>query len=151
MSSINVYLHFNGNCREAMNFYKECIGGNLDLQTVAGSPLEAQCPAAMKDNVMHATLTKGNLVLMASDMMGPGGYQKGNNIALTLNCDSEEEINSLFGKLSVGGKVIDPLKKQFWGALFGVFEDKFGIRWMLNYDQNVKQAANAPEKETAIA
>ena len=76
---------------------------------------------------------------MGSDMVGPDGFTQGTNIALSLNCSSEEEINTFFSKLSEGGKVIDPLKLQFWGALFGVFNDKFGIRWMLNYDKNSKQ------------
>lgn len=138
MTQINAYITFSGNCREAMTFYKECIGGKLTLQTV-GSPIEAQCPSSMKDSILHASLTKGSLLLMASDMIGPGGYEKGNNIALSLNCSSEEEINNFYSKLSKGGQIIDPLKVQFWGALFGVFTDKYGIRWMLNFDKNAKQ------------
>jgi len=74
---------------------------------------------------------------MGSDMVGPDGLKQGNNISLSLNCSSEEEINSFFSKLSTGGKVIEPVKAQFWGAFFGCIEDKFGIRWMFNYDKNV--------------
>lgn len=137
MTQINAYLSFNGNCREAMNFYEECLGAELTLQTIGGSPMEAQCPSAMKDQILHSSLMRnGTLLLMASDMIGPGGLNPGNNIALSLNCSSEEEINSFFSKLSEGGKIIDPLKVQFWGALFGVLNDRFGIRWLLNYDQN---------------
>ncbi len=136
MTQINAYLGFNGDCREAMNFYKECLGGELTLQTVEGSPAEAQCPAAMKHQILHASLVKNGLILMGSDMVGPEGIIKGNTIALSLNCSSEEEINTFFSKLSSGGQIIDPLKMQFWGALFGVFTDKYGIRWMLNYDKN---------------
>ena len=139
MTQINAYINFSGNCREAMTFYKECLGGELTLQTVGGSPIEAQCPAGMKDDILHATLTKGVLLLMGSDMVGPGGLVKGNNIALSLNCSSEEEINTFFSKLSESGNIIDPLKVQFWGAMFGVLTDKFGIRWMLNYDKIQKQ------------
>lgn len=69
-------------------------------------------------------------------MVGPGGYVKGNDIALSLNCSSEEEINALYAGLGEGGKILDVLKVQFWGAMFGVVEDKFGIRWMLHYDEN---------------
>jgi len=137
MTQINAYVNFNGNCREAMNFYYECIGGELDLQTVGGSPIEAQCPAGMKDQILHAALTKDSLLLMGSDMVGPEGFDKGNNIALSLSCSSEEEINSFFSKLSAGGKVIHQLRVEFWGATFGVFTDKFGIRWMLNYDKKL--------------
>ena len=135
MTQINVYLTFEGNCREAMTFYQQCLGGELEVRTIGGSPVEAHCPPEMKDQVLHATLTKGALVLMASDCIGPGGYTHGNDIALSLNCSSEEEINDFYSKLSEGGQIIDALKVQFWGAIFGVFTDKFGKRWMLNYDK----------------
>jgi PhnB protein len=136
MTQINAYLNFNGNCREAMHFYKDCLGGELTLQTVEDSPIEEQCPAAMKNQILHSSLTKGALLLMGSDMVGPDGYIKGNTIALSLNCSSEDEINTFYTKLSAGGKIIDPLKVQFWGAMFGVFNDKYGTRWMLMYDKN---------------
>ena len=139
MTQINAYITFNGNCREAMNFYKECLDAELTMQTVAGSPIEAQCPQEMKDSILHATLIKDNLLLMGSEMIGPGGWTKGNDMALSLNCSSEEEINNFFDKLSVGGQIIHELRVEFWGAIFGVFNDKFGIRWMLNYDKNVSK------------
>ena len=139
MTQINAYLNFDGTCREAMTFYKECLGGELTLQTIEGSPFESQCPAAIKHQIMHATLTKGPLLLMGSDMVGPDGFQKGNNISLSLNCSTEEEINRFFTALSAGGKILEPLKDQFWGAIFGCVTDKFGIRWMLNFDKNQPQ------------
>ena len=109
------------------------------MQTVGGSPIEAQCPAAMKESILHATLQKEGLVLMASEMTGPGRFSEGSNhIALSLNCSSEEEINTFYANLSSGAQIIHPLRMEFWGAIFGVFTDKFGIRWMLNYDKNVK-------------
>lgn len=139
MTEINAYVNFSGNCREAMTFYNECLGGDLHIQTIGGSPMEGQCATAMKDQVLHSTLTKdGKLLLMASDMSGPEGIVKGNNMTLSINCKSEEEINSFFSKLSSDGKIIDPLKEQFWGAMFGVAMDKFGIQWMFNYDKNQK-------------
>lgn len=137
MTQINAYLGFNGQCREAMNFYKECLDGDLTMQSVSETPMGAQCPESMKDHIMHAELKKNGLLLMATDMT-PTGEEvvKGNNFALSLSCSSEEEINHFFKKLSEGGKIVEPVKKQFWGALFGVFTDKFGIRWMLNFDKN---------------
>lgn len=135
MTQINAYLNFTGNCRQAMEFYKDCLKAELTLQTVAGSPAEQQCPAAMRDAILHSTLQKGALLLMGSDMSGPEGITPGNNIALSLNCSSEEEINDFFNKLSAGGQILHPLRAEFWGATFGVFIDKFGIRWMLNYDK----------------
>ena len=138
MTQINTYITFSGNCREAMTFYHECLGGDLDLQPIGGSPVEAECPTAMRDHILHAALTKDALLLMGSDMVGPEGYVKGNNVALSLTCRSEEEINRFFSKLSEGGKIIHPLRVEFWGATFGVFTDKFGIRWMLSYDKKLQ-------------
>ncbi|MGI8584732.1 MAG: VOC family protein [Chitinophagaceae bacterium] len=139
MTQINAYLNFEGNCREVMSFYEECLDAELNMQTIEGSPIEAQCPAATKHQILHASLTKDGLLLMGSDMQEPGGnFIKGNNIALSLNCSSPEEISTFFSKLSEGGKVSHALTEQFWGATFGVLTDKFGIRWMLNYDRNQK-------------
>ncbi len=135
MTQIFAYINFAGNATEAMNFYKDCLGADLVIQKVGGSPVEAYCPASMKDQVMHSALTKGPLLLMASDMQGPGGFTGGNTVALSLNCSSEEEINTFFTRLSAGGTIVDTLGVKFWGAIFGVLVDKFGIRWMLNYDK----------------
>ena len=136
MAQINAYINFEGNCREVMTFYKECLNAELNMQTVGGSPIEAQCPAGMKDQILHASLTKDELILMGSDMQEPGGFTKGNNIALSLNCNSDEEIKTFFSNLSEGGRISHNLMESFWGATFGVLTDKYGIRWMLNYDKN---------------
>jgi PhnB protein len=134
-TTINAYISFNGKCREAMTFYKECIGGELTIQTVEGSPIETQCPAAMKHQVLHSALIKDQLVIMGTDM-AHGEYIQGNNINLAVNCSSQEEIESFFAALQVGGKVIDPLKDQFWGAMFGVLVDKYGIGWMFSFNKS---------------
>lgn len=133
MKQLNPYLLFEGNCKEAMEFYKENLGVELILQTVGESPMAAQMPDA-KDKVMHAELKNdGQTLLYASDMMDAGKSNPGNTVELCLNCSSEEEILSLFAKMSAGGKVVHPLKKEFWGDTFGQFVDKFGVRWMMNY------------------
>lgn len=134
MKQLNPYIGFAGKCKEAMNFYKDCLGGELDFMTVGGSPIEAQCPAGMKDQILHSTLTNDKIVIMGTDMAGPGGITQGNNVAICLTCSSEEEINELFTKMSEGGKIHDPLKMQFFGALFGVLNDKFGTPWMMFYE-----------------
>ena len=139
MTQINAYINFEGNCREVMTFYKECLDAELNMQTIEGSPIEAQCPAAIKHQILHASLSKDGLLLMGSDMQEPGGnFAKGNNIALSLNCSSDEEIKTFFSKLSAGGRISHNLMESFWRATFGVFTDKYGIRWMLNYDKNQK-------------
>lgn len=136
MKSINPYIGFNGRCREAMTFYQNCLGGELEMQQVAGSPMEQHWTGAM-DQIFHSSLTiGGHQILMGSDMVDQAGYTKGTNIALAMTCNSKEEIHLLFDQLQENGRVYQPLKEQFWGALFASLEDKFGIRWMLNYDGN---------------
>jgi len=133
-TTINVYLNFNGKCEQAMNFYKDCLGGDLTISKVAGSPVENEFPPEKKNDVMHSELKKGDLLLMASDGCA-GEYQQGTVVSLSLNCATEEEIRNYFEKLSVGGEVAEPLTEQFWGALFGRITDKFGIKWLLNFDK----------------
>lgn len=118
-----------------MQFYQQCLGGELILQTVAGSPLENECPPTMKDQILHASLNNEGFILMGSDMNGPDGYIQGTHIALTLNCKSEKEINISFKQLSDGAKIIHNLRIAFWGAIFAVFTDRYGIKWMLNFDK----------------
>jgi len=136
---INVYLNFNGNCEEAMNFYKDCLGGELTLNRFEGSPVEDQCPPDMKNKIMHSNLINNDIILMASDALCSGELQEGNSISLSLNCSSEEEIRTFFDKLSVGGQVKEELKDQFWGATFGMLIDKYGVNWLLNYEKTPYQ------------
>jgi PhnB protein len=136
MTQINSYLTFSGNCREAMIFYKECLGGELTFQTVGESPLSDKMPKQMKDCILHSTLSKDALVLMASDMVSEKGLIKGNSISLSLNCSSEEEIKNCFAKLSEGGTANHQVEDSFWGALFGDLTDKFGNHWILNFNKN---------------
>lgn len=136
MTQINAYVGFNGRCQEAMTFYKECLGGELTLQTVAETPVANQCPEGMQDKIMHSSLSKNGMLLMGSDMVSEEGFKEGNNVALALNCSSEEEINAFYTKLSEGGKVIQGPRTEFWGGIFAALIDKFGIRWMLNYEKD---------------
>lgn len=115
-----------------MTFYKECIGGELTFQTIGESPMAQEMPKEDQHRIMHASLKQGDFELFGSDMMRDKAVV-GDNVALSINCESESEIKALFEKLSAGGEVFMPLEKQFWGALFGVITDKFGFEWMLNY------------------
>ena len=136
MSQIQSYLTFSGNCREAMTFYKNCLGGELNLQTIGDSPMAGQMPGEMKDCILHSTLIKGPLVLMGSDMVDSSGLIKGNSVSLMLDCTSEEEIRNCYEKLSEGGEATHPLENTFWGALFGDLTDKYGNHWLLNYTRS---------------
>lgn len=133
MKNIISYLTFNGNCREAMQFYKECIGGDLNFQTICNSPMTTQMPQKMKDSILHATLTNGNMIILATDMTPQNGIIKGNNISLMLDCSSELEIKTIYEKLLVGGHSNHPLEDTFWGAIFGDLTDKYGNHWLLNF------------------
>jgi PhnB protein len=135
MAQINAYLYFDGTCREAMTFYKECLGGELKIMTVGESPMAAQLPPNAKNLVMHAMLRSGPLTLLASDSIGGAKLVAGTTVSLMLACSSEEEIQSAFSRLSAGGKVGHPLKQEFWGATFGDFTDRFGVRWMMNFEK----------------
>lgn len=129
-TQINPYLVFNGNCREAMAFYKNCLGGELTLLTVEESPMADQWPAAVQKDILHASLVRDSLVLLASDMAGPAGSIRGNTISLALNCSTEEEIETFFSKLAEDGKVSHPLHKFFDGTI-GALTDKFGMNWVV--------------------
>ncbi|OYU97373.1 MAG: VOC family protein [Bacteroidetes bacterium B1(2017)] len=137
MTQLNSYLTFNGNCREAMTFYKECLGGDLLFQTIGASPLASQLPEEMKECILHSTLTHQGFVLMGSDMAPGSGLVKGNAVSLMLNCISEADINTFFQKLSQDGKVKHQLEHTFWGALFGDLTDKYGNNWILNYEKEL--------------
>ncbi|MFG3255751.1 VOC family protein [Streptomyces sp. NPDC048172] len=131
-SQVNPCITFNGNARQAMEFYERVFGGKLELSTVADS-----------DKVMHSRLdTPAGYTLMAwdfpDDRPGHPPYRPGNNVALFLDADGdgdEDEGNGLrdhFGKLSEGGTVTLPLEQQVWGDVAGSLIDRFGITWMFN-------------------
>lgn len=136
MASINSYLTFNGNCREAMTFYRDCLGGELTLETIGESLNADKIPGIMKRSIMHAVLAKDELVIMGTDMVEERGLIKGNSISMMLNCNSEEEAKAYYDKLSTGGRASHPLQETCWGAIFGNLTDRFGNNWLINYDKN---------------
>jgi PhnB protein len=141
MAPITPYLYFDGNCREAMTFYKDCLGGELHLNAIGDTPAAEHVPPEARQEIMHAALTDGSggALLMASDWMSKSAMAPGNNISLSLHCAGDAQIRSLFAKLSEGGKVTNALADQFWGATFATLTDRFGIDWMLNFDKNTKK------------
>src|SRR4051812_16527982 len=124
MAQMTPYLHFSGNCSDAMKFYRECLGGELDIQKVGESPMASQMPPEMQDHVLHSVLQTGNFALMASDIMDTAGVKDGNRYALCLTFSSKSEINSVYARLSAGGNITHPLKEEFFGT-FGDCTDKF--------------------------
>ncbi|HEY6390281.1 MAG TPA: VOC family protein [Bryobacteraceae bacterium] len=133
MKEITAYLNFDGNCREAMTFYKKCFGAELYLKPFSEAPFDS--PPDAKEKIMHATLTKGHTLLMASDTMPGMNFQQGNNFALNISCESLQEIEGLFAALGEQGEVAMPLQETFWAARFGVLKDQFGISWIFNFEK----------------
>lgn len=145
MAQVNAYLTFNGNCEEAFNFYKSVFGGEFSYIGRFGDMPSGEEGKQMseddKNKIMHVTLPiSQETVLMGSDTGGEYASQfiQGNNISLSINTDSKEEADRLFNGLSEGGNVTMPLAETFWGAYFGMCTDKFGINWMVNYDDPAK-------------
>ena len=140
MPQVNPYLTFKGNCEEAFNFYKSVFGGEFPyIGRFKDMPSDKPLPAGTGDLIMHVSLPiSKETTLMGSDSSEAFGQvtNVGNNISISINTESEEEATKLFNGLSEGGKVTMPLIKTFWGAFFGMFTDKFGINWMVNYDYN---------------
>lgn len=141
MTTINVFLTFNGNCREAFEFYKSVFGGEFPYVGTFGEmpPQEGMppIPELMKNQIMHISLPiSKETVLMGSDAGGEWApaLNMGNNFSISITTDTREEADRLFNGLSDGGTIIMPLGKTFWGAYFGMWTDKFGINWMVNVD-----------------
>jgi PhnB protein len=133
MKALNTYLNFDGNAREAMEFYKACLGAELALMTFGESPMQA--PPGSEKRVMHARLTKGPLTLMASDAMPGMPFHQGSNFSLAIECETPQEVDKLFAALSAGGKVIMPVQETFWASRFGMLTDKFGVNWMIDLEK----------------
>ncbi|RMG30677.1 MAG: VOC family protein [Bacteroidetes bacterium] len=131
-TSVDVYLTFDGNCREAMSFYRDVLQGELEIMPFEGAPMEV--PDSHKDKVMHATLKLGNAVLMASDSMPGQPVERGNGYSVSLSLQEQDLAEQFFNGLAEGGTVVMPYQKTFWGANFGVLTDKFGVSWMVNCD-----------------
>ncbi|MDI3319852.1 VOC family protein [Pinibacter soli] len=138
MKAFDPYLAFNGNCREAMEFYQKAFGGELKIMTYGEAPGGNQS-GDEKDLVMHSQLVKDGITLMASDGMGDNKVTFGSSVSVSLQCSSKEEADTFFKGLNDGAKITMPLQDTFWGAYFGMLTDKFGIHWLLNYDKPAAQ------------
>ena len=133
MSVINPYFTFGGNCREAMLFYRQCFGGELLFQTVGEISVPGKMTKGVKNLILQATLTKGKMVIMGSDMVPENGLIRGNDVAIVLHPESREELDNWYKQLSAGGEVTYPLQQTHWGAMFGAVTDKFGNQWLFSY------------------
>jgi PhnB protein len=132
MTTLTTYLLFNGNCKQAMEFYKSVFGGELTLTKVGESAAKDFMPPALHDKVVNARLLSGNINISASDWLRPNEKSiQGNTVCLYLSGGTYNELKTIFDKLSDGANVTDPLKEEFFGT-YGALNDKFGNRWMFH-------------------
>lgn len=144
MATVNAYLTFNGNCEEAFLFYKSVFGGEFpyigkfkEMPQEDGKPLDP----ALAEKIMHVSLPiSKETCLMGSDTGGEwaSNFKEGTNFSISISADSKEEADRLFKGLSAGGKVTMPMDTTFWGDYFGMWTDKFGINWMMSFNENQK-------------
>jgi PhnB protein len=137
MQNIDIYLHFNGNSEEAFSFYKSVFGGEfIAVQRYKDVPGSEKMSADDREKMIHISLklTHGT-TLMASDTFSKDGHELkfGNNFHICIQAETEKEADRIFNALSDEGKIEMPMNKTFWGAYFGMCQDKFGILWMISF------------------
>ncbi|MFH8977052.1 VOC family protein [Streptomyces sp. NPDC017890] len=132
-SRLNPYLSFDGDARQAMEFYEQVFGGVLSLNTFGASG-DSDSPHA--DKIMHGMLeTPSGFTLMGADTPPGMTHSPGSNFSVSLSGDDESELRGYWERLSAGGSVAVPLEKQMWGDVFGMCTDRFGIPWMVNISE----------------
>ena len=138
MKALTPYLIFDGDCKKAMEFYQQCLGGELFTMPWDQAPGEG--PPADPDRLIHAALTNGQMLLMASDGQPGEAVKQGDSVMLSLGCDSDDEVAALYAKLEDGGTEILAPHDAFWGARFAMLTDRFGHKWMLSHDRSQQQS-----------
>jgi PhnB protein len=132
---LNPYLNFNGQCEAAFKFYEKTLGGKIEAMfTHAGTPAEQQTPPEWRDKILHARLTVGDNVLMASDAP-PDCYEEPKGFSVSLQINDPKEAERIFYALAENGKVQMAIQETFWAARFGMLVDQFGIPWMINCEK----------------
>jgi PhnB protein len=143
MATINPHINFNGNAEEAFNFYKSVFGGEFKKIMRFKDLASAEFPVAENEanKIMHITLPIGKNLLMANDVPESMGRtnENENRSKIVINAESKEEADKLFGGLSKGGQIEMPIADSPWGSYFGMFRDKYGIEWMIDFDPNYKE------------
>ncbi|MCX4821388.1 VOC family protein [Streptomyces sp. NBC_01142] len=133
-SRLNPYISFNGDARQAMEFYKGIFGGTLTVNTYGDFGEKEAGDAA--DKIMHSMLeTDSGFTLMGSDTPPGMEHKPGNNISVSLSGEDADELRGYWDKLSGDGTVSVPMEKQMWGDVFGMCTDRFGITWLVNISE----------------
>lgn len=142
MAQINPHINFNGNAEEAFNFYKSVFGGEF-TKTMRFKDLASDdfpVPEHEKNKIMHIALAIGKSILMGNDIPEILGRtnENENRSKIVITAESKEEADKLFNGLSVGGQIEMPISDSPWGTYFGMFRDKYGIEWMVDFDSTNK-------------
>ena len=142
MASINPHINFNGNAEEAFNFYKSVFGGEFAKIMRFKDLANAGFPVAENEanKIMHIALPIGKSILMANDVPEILGRtnENENRSKIVISAESKEEADKIFNGLSAGGQIEMPISDSPWGSYFGMFRDKYGIEWMVDFDSNYK-------------
>lgn len=126
------YLLFDGQCEAAFKFYEQVLGGKIEgMRTHLGTPAEEQVPAEWRDKILHAHMTVGDTVLLASDAP-PGHYSKPAGFSVSVQLKDPAEAERIFHALAENGTVQMPIQETFWSPRFGMLVDQFDIPWMIN-------------------
>jgi PhnB protein len=132
---LSTYLFFDGNCEAAFKFYEKILGGKIQaMMTHAGSPAEAHVPAEWRDKILHARLSLGDQVLMASDAP-PGRGAKPGGFSVSIQVSEPAEAERIFSALSENATINMPMQETFWAYRFGMLSDQFGVPWMINCEK----------------
>jgi PhnB protein len=142
MALINPHINFNGNAEEAFIFYKSVFGGEFAMIMRLKDMASPEFPIEEVDaeKIMHIALPIGNNILMGNDVPSSMGKvnENENRSKISISSESKEEADKLFNGLSVDGQVEVPMADSPWGSYFGMFRDKYGIEWMVDYDPKYK-------------
>ncbi|WP_268223373.1 VOC family protein [Sinomicrobium oceani] len=131
MNQIITYLTFNGNCKEAMEFYQSCLGGELEVKSLTETPYGDRLPDEFKKLVVTASLKKESILLMGTDL-GDDEVVCGNRVSMLLKSKDESQIRMYYEKLVQNGKRTHPLEKTYRGDLFGQLTDRYGLHWLFH-------------------
>lgn len=130
--NVNPYLNFDGNCAEAFRFYEKTFGGKIEMMMTLGqSPMAAEMPKELHNQVMHVCMSMDGAQIMGSDACGQQ-YEKPRGLWVSLHPAEPAEAERLYNALADGGAVAMPLQQTFWARRFGMVTDRFGTPWMIN-------------------
>ena len=136
--TIHPHLPFKGDCKQAFEFYAECLGGKIAfMMTYGESPMAGQTPPEMQDKVLHAALQADGAMFTGADAP-PNQFEKATGVSVLLSLDDPDQADRVFNAMSDGGKVQMPIQETFWAKRFGMFIDKFGIPWMVNISERAE-------------